>query len=251
MGKASAGEGGASYRREGDVPGILDKLDRPIRVLGLIVLVVEAIIGILAFQADGTERLVLIVLMVAILALVIGAIVYLEARKTQEAEASAAAPAGPTIVRDIFISAPMAAYGDDGEVKRHREAILKIKDALRQCCAMDDAFYAGLDISASGQFESEDIAFRKNWKALRESARFVMIWPERLPSSSLVEAGMAIALGKDCVFFVRDRKHLPFLLRGAPGASRQDGLPSVKIYEYDDFDDIVTRMKNDGKAIFS
>lgn len=249
MAKASAGEGGTHYRREGDVPGILDKLDRPIRLFGLIVLVVEGIIGILAFQADGTERLVLIVLMVAILALVIGAIVFLEARKGKEDEVAAAAAI--PILRDIFISAPMAAYGDDGEVKRHREAILEIKEALRQCCGMDDAFYAGLDISASEQFESEDIAFRKNWKALRESARFVMIWPEKLPSSSLVEAGMAIALGKDCVFFVRDDKHLPFLLRGAPGASRYDGLPSVKVYEYEDFDDIVTRMKNDGQAIFS
>jgi len=41
---------------------------------------------------------------------------------------------------------------------------------------------------------------------------FVLIYPDEAPTSALIEAGMALAMKKRCLFFLRSGTALPFLL---------------------------------------
>ncbi len=157
-----------------------------------------------------------------------------------------------TFSHDVFISTPMAALDDDEQVKRHRADIEKVRHALRDYChfALDRVFYAGTDMDDKGAFERSDMALRKNYKELEQSRVFLMIAPDKRPSSIYVEAGMAMALGKPCVFFAREQDDLPWLIREATAASKHDGLPSLKVYEYKDVAQIIHWFQQEGDRLF-
>ena len=236
-----------------DIASILGNLDTTTKLLGLGILVVEATLVVAATQLEGIAQTILILGALFILGLIIGGGIYLERTRMIEERKTPPPPVDPpemTITYAVFISTPMDAYTDDQSRQEHRKKILQIKDALRQCCQFEPTFYAGTDIVDEEGFQSPAVAIRQNFQKMQQSQRFIMIYPERLPSSILVEAGMALALGKDSVWFVKSGQSLPFLLREASNASKQDRLPNIRIYEYNSIEDILNWIDQDRQDLF-
>jgi len=73
----------------------------------------------------------------------------------------------------------------------------------------------------------------------------MLIYPDKIISSVLFEAGLAVALGKPSVYFIRDRSSLPFLKKKAEQAELPAG---VRIYEYESLAKIETLLQNPGKV---
>jgi hypothetical protein len=224
-------------------------LDTTRKLLGLGLLVVEVTIVVAATQLEGIAQTILIVGALFIFILTIVGGIYLEIME-RKPPSLPIHPPETTITYAVFISTPMDAYTDDQSRQEHRDKILQIKDALRQCCKFEPTFYAGTDIVDEEGFQSPAVALRQNFQKMQESKRFIMIYPERLPSSILVEAGMALALGKDSVWFVKSPQSLPFLLREASNASKQDGLPNIRIYKYNSIEDILNWIDRDRQDLF-
>ena len=67
----------------------------------------------------------------------------------------------------------------------------------------------------------------------------IFFYPERKPASTLVEVGMALALGLPSVWFVKEGVKLPFLLRQAwQHSNRSSELPRIVVHRYRDLDEI-------------
>ena len=145
---------------------------------------------------------------------------------------------------DIFISAPMAAFENDQKYEENRIFIIKLKQILKKECNLK-SFYAGDDIQTDLEFEAENISLRKDIRILKASKYFLMVYPGKLVSSVLVEAGLAMAMEKPSVYFVRDINHLPFLLRQAGEA-----ISEVHIRKYNNAEDIFNYIKNNREEIF-
>jgi serine/threonine protein kinase len=105
-------------------------------------------------------------------------------------------------------------------------------------------FYAARDAQSRDMFDAPDFSLVEDMGALRRSTYFLLLYPERLVSSVLVEAGMAVALEKKAVYFVRDPKHLPFMLR------HLDRVCPVKIYEYKTVDRILKLLRDHKARLF-
>jgi hypothetical protein len=118
---------------------------------------------------------------------------------------------------------------------------------LQDSCRFRSVFYAGRNIETKEKFEAEDFSLSDDLAALRRSKYFMLVYPERLVSSVLFEAGLAIALGKPSVYFVRDLSSLPFLMKKAEQAK----LPArVRIYEYESLAKIQTLLQNLGERLW-
>ena len=78
------------------------------------------------------------------------------------------------------------------------------------------------------------------------SANFVMILPEKMVTSCLVEVGYAIALDIPCLVFVRDRGHLPYVLQEI-GQQRNN----VKIYRYNNHTNIAGIIDQHGANLLN
>jgi hypothetical protein len=139
---------------------------------------------------------------------------------------------------DVFISSPMSTFKDNQSYVNHRCEVMQVMSALRVCGFR--SVYCAIDRCESiDHFEAKDIAFAKDTRALRNSARFLMIYPgllsSRVPSSVLVEAGMALALNKPSIYWVAKSAKLPFMLEMANQAQNS----RVSVYRYTNVNDIL------------
>ncbi len=132
---------------------------------------------------------------------------------TLEAAVKAAVSSEPTY--DVFLSVPMAAFDTDAQYKSFRADAMKVVSALRDRCGL--RVYCALEnIPSIENFDPFGASVKNDLEALHDSANFVLIYPERLVSSALFEAGYALARGLPCRFMVQKTSDLPFLMRKLP-----------------------------------
>ncbi|TQL18297.1 hypothetical protein [Streptomyces sp. SLBN-134] len=148
---------------------------------------------------------------------------------------------------DVFLSSPMASLSSNEDYVSHRRGILRIMEALERDCRFK-VYYAGERRPTRDSFERPDVGAHRDSAALRESARFLLVMPEDLVSSSYVEAGYALALGIPSVYYHQADIRLPFMLRQA--AQYGPDFPRCKEYEFQQMDDIVRDIEENGTSLF-
>lgn len=113
---------------------------------------------------------------------------------------------------DVFLSTPMAAYASDADYKAGRAEFKKVFDALKDKCGLS-VYWASEKIESIDDFQTQDVSAQDDLEALKQSRRFALLYPQKLPTSALFEAGYALALDLESHYFVREREDLPFLMR--------------------------------------
>lgn len=149
-----------------------------------------------------------------------------------------------TVEYDVFLSCPMAGMKNDARYQEVRAEVLSIVDCLEKECKFQ-VFYAGRDVEARTDFDADfDFSLAKDIRTLEESQYYLLYYPEKVLSSVLVEAGIALALKKSALYFVHDRRHLPFMLRKA------ETVAPVKVCEFKTVDAVLAVIRNYGKGLF-
>ncbi len=225
---------------------LLSEIKTPLALLALVVLVTEAILLILANKATGLDFTLLVIAMPLLLIGVLAVVFFLLLTKPGALGAGAAEEVAE-IRHDVFLAAPMASHADDAAYQKDRAEMNSLVAVLEKDCGYDSVFYAGKHIASGKKFEAADISVREDYEALRSSRRFILVYPGRLVSSVLVEAGMAIALHKPMLIFARDRDELPFLLKEAEQAFPRQ----VKIYQYETPEDIRSKFQTHRDDLFA
>ena len=121
---------------------------------------------------------------------------------------------------DLYISFPMTSLPEpkEEEYAKLRELIGKVAESVREHCGWEKIYssclhYESLD-DILDPFDSASVELAH----LMKSKRFMLIYPKKLHSSSLVECGIAIGLKLPSFYFVLDTDDLPYLLRDASSA---------------------------------
>jgi len=140
---------------------------------------------------------------------------------------------------DVFLSTPMAAFSTDAEFQKGRAQFKKIFDALKQDCGLS-VYWAAEKIESISDFDTLDISVLDDLKALQQCRRFVLVYPQKLVSSALFEAGFALALNRFSHYFVRDRGDLPFLMREIPVSNSNVRIHTSQ--DWRDYEDLSEKM---------
>jgi hypothetical protein len=147
---------------------------------------------------------------------------------------------------DVFLAAPMMASDDYASGRSQAE---RIKAALRDHCGVGEVFFAGDTIEDKAHFENPSVGLGRNMPYFQSAKRFVMVYPSRVASSVLVEAGIALGLGLASVFFVKSRGDLPWILQDVSEANIRE-LGNVRVIPYRDDDDLIEKIRTSGKHLF-
>jgi hypothetical protein len=142
-----------------------------------------------------------------------------------------------------FLASPMASLAP-AEYRDDRDLMLQLCKALKQHCGFTSVFYAGERIKEQANFDDELLALDKDLREIRHSGVFIFHYPERVASSALFELGFALALRKRIVLLIRNRNHLPFLVRAACQLDR------VTECTYKDADDLLRVVEQSGETLF-
>jgi len=134
----------------------------------------------------------------------------------------------------IFLSAPISTSGiNNFEV--NNASIINIKKQIIELPFIDNVFYAGDGLANQNDFDSPLSAFNEDIGELLKADIFVLIYPEKLPTSAIFEAGVAYQANKKLVFYCNSKIRLPYLLYG---------IESAYIMYYNNIEDIINDFKN-------
>lgn len=92
---------------------------------------------------------------------------------------------------DVFLASPMQALDGDAAYNAQRADTLRVKEALRAHSATNTIYDAGEKLTV-GRWDPQDVAAEVDLEALRHSRYFLLLYPERITSSVLFEAGYAV-----------------------------------------------------------
>lgn len=153
---------------------------------------------------------------------------------------------------DVFLSVPMAAFDADAQYQPFRADAMKVVKALREQAGLS-VFCALEKIESLAQFDTYGDGAREDIEMLEKSAHFVMLYPKKLATSALFEAGYALARGMPCRFFVRnqsvDDNKLPFLMRKLPEVFTHVSV--IDDSEWKSYDDIAARLVKNAPKWFA
>ncbi len=155
-------------------------------------------------------------------------------------------PAGrdKLIRHSVFISAPMSGLSEEKYIEL-RENVQTIKEILLNHCGFEWLRYVGDGIAATADFDGAVKALRENLRDIKQCEAMVVLYPDNIKSSVLLEIGYAIALSKRIVLFTKSKEKLPFMLTQADVA-----IPTLKIFEYRQFSEIRRILSHNGKSLF-
>ncbi|MEI9808169.1 MAG: hypothetical protein WDO16_09990 [Bacteroidota bacterium] len=219
--------------------------DKPIKILGGVVVLVQLILIALIIntQPDKQERNILIWGALGLLVLlVIGTFLLLFKQGKKGKEAGDDERPAIAIKYDIFLSTAMAVLADE-DLKKRREEVLATIEELHQL-QYKRIFYAAEQMKKADEFDDPAKAAREDLKAILESNNFIFLYPEKMPTSALIELGYALAEKKSIMIMTPDRKLLPYLAQGL------DKFDNVNIFEYKSQLHLVNLIKQNEKAIF-
>lgn len=137
--------------------------------------------------------------------------------------------------KNVFVAAPMSGFPTDEGYREARTMVLRLIDGLSALRPESNIYFAGAKIESKAEFTGHEKALQMDLGALRKSDVFLMVYPEKLLSSVLIEAGYALALRLPTLVFVRRKTDLPYLYREAETLAGDPLLPNhVKIIEFTD-----------------
>ena len=221
-----------------------NQIDTPIKLLAAIVLLIEVVLtGIICgFDLDRIERIIIIIGMVVLALVIAGFLAYKVSRKEPEYNTESSPV---DFQHDIFLSAAMASLDDQASYDQLRTWLLSIKNQLNDL-GYRKAFYAAQDLADKNQFDDPGLAAKEDIRAIDDSEHFMFVYPSKVATSAIMELGYALAKGKRIWILVRNRKDLPYLLRGLDAAYN-----NVKITVYDNEQHFANLLKHSHREIFS
>jgi len=156
-------------------------------------------------------------------------------------------PAKREIKYDVFLAAPMAGTDTEEEYQAVRSLCLEVLALMRAHCGVASYYFVGEKLETKAAFESYDVAAEMDFDAISASRNFVLVYPRKLASSVLAEAGFALARGIPLTLFARDANDLPYLLR--QGGLPHDRYPDVHVRPYETAEKLKQIIRNDGQSV--
>lgn len=113
----------------------------------------------------------------------------------------------------VFLSAPISA-SDTHDYDLYNHTIIELKYQLLKLPSIDEVFYAGEGLKDNNDFESPESALIEDIGELRDADIFLFIYPKKIATSAIFEAGVAFELKKRLFFYHKKNEELPYLMRG-------------------------------------
>lgn len=125
----------------------------------------------------------------------------------------------------IFVACPMSAFANEELYIAFRSKVIGFCEELSHLIHPKWIFFAGSNITRFGDFDPNSDALKVDADKIWESDYFILLYPDKILSSAIVEVGIALGLRKPIAIVCKKRSDLPYVLRSA------DTSKSVNIRE--------------------
>lgn len=231
-----------------DRKGILAAIDTPIRLAALIVLVVESFLGILLAIARPQDTTLYVILMVVVLLVTIILFFILEAKKIGKGnitvpEIGNVESQQKEFKYDVFLATAMAGIDSEDDFSKAMGKMEELLTVLDNECGFTRVYFAGRGMKAKKDFDNAGLSVKEDTDAIKDSRIFILVYPQKIVSSVLYEAGIALAYGKPSFYFGND---FPFLMTQANNV-----FEHIRIYPATSIDDVINDIRKNKQTLFT
>lgn len=195
---------------------VLAAIKGPIGLLALVALITEGVLGAVVFRLQGEQQFYIALSMIVVLIGILGIVALFVWRGGQLDAGTATEGAGNrvSITNEVFVAAVMAGHATPEAYAKERTEVLRVVAALRNK-TKGGVFYAGETLQEPSDFEQAGTVATEDMRLVAQSRYFLMIYPSKVASSVLMEAGVALAYERPSVYCISKTDDLPYLMQRA------------------------------------
>lgn len=118
----------------------------------------------------------------------------------------------------IFLSTPIAGFSSEQKYENYRSKILLYYEGISKKWSSDNVFAAFVEASNFSSYDTPMKSAQKDMDKIKCCDVFVLFYPQKMPTSALVELGAAFALNKKIIIMSPQIDILPYMVQGLPFA---------------------------------
>lgn len=118
----------------------------------------------------------------------------------------------------IFLSTPIAGFSSEQKYENYRSKILLYYEGISKKWSPDNVFAAFVEASNFSSYDTPMKSAQKDMDKIKCCDVFVLFYPQKTPTSALVELGAAFALNKKIIIMSPQIDILPYMVQGLPFA---------------------------------
>ena len=129
----------------------------------------------------------------------------------------------------VFLLTPISCFNNKAELINYKESITNLLSAIKKqhtVCAEIET------IMDEADYDTPEKSIETDLQSIRNCDIFIIHYPTKVPSSALIELGVAIALNKRIIIITSSKNTLPYLALGIPST-----INKSIILESNSFDD--------------
>lgn len=135
----------------------------------------------------------------------------------------------------VFVSTPMSHLSDSEYTSFHR-ACKKLNSQLSKIFISYEVFFLAAQRDSKEKFQDSVETLKKVLAKINNLDKFILIYPQKTASSSLIEIGMALSMKKECLIFTKNKNDLPYLIKDIY-------YSNVNIFEYSTIEEISKKLR--------
>lgn len=115
--------------------------------------------------------------------------------------------------KNIFIATPIAGFSSKEDYKKYKALILEVIGNIKKNNKIN-IFCEITNIKDISEYDSPAKSVIKDFKHIRESEYFILLYPQKVGSSALIELGYALSEGKYILIISPEKIILPYMVLG-------------------------------------
>lgn len=112
---------------------------------------------------------------------------------------------------NIFVATPISSFKDPKELNNYKKTIINFISRLKE---KHNTYNELETINTVADYDNPASSVTLDLEAIKKCDVFILHYPKSIPTSALVELGMAMATGKHIIIITPDKIKLPYLSLG-------------------------------------
>lgn len=114
-------------------------------------------------------------------------------------------------INNIFIATPIAGFLNKNDYKMYKKLIEEIVVEINRTNIFGNVYCEITNLDDIADYDSPAASAGKDFNNVLNSEYFILLYPQRVVSSALIELGYALAKGKKILIISSDKNALPYM----------------------------------------
>lgn len=116
--------------------------------------------------------------------------------------------------KNIFIASPIAGFSTEQDYNKYKSLIKNTVDQIKKHNGNTNIFCEIVNVASVQKYDSPAKSAIKDFNNIQESDLFILLYPQKVVSSALVELGYALSQKKKILIVSPQKNMLPYMVLG-------------------------------------